>query len=159
MKKLVSFAVLLCVPLSLDLAWAEPRAMPAEELAAVTGGLLDFYYISPVVVVSSTNTTQASCEPQQRRAGIVGADDQRRHQHQPHQHYRPDHAATAGRRWQRRDAERADAGLGPLAAAAATARRPARHADAAAVMGRCDASLRHLSYLRLSPHPNSAGAC
>jgi hypothetical protein len=59
MKKLLSFALLLCVPLSSDLAWAEPRHMAAEELAAVTAGLLDFYYIAPVVVVSSNNSTQA----------------------------------------------------------------------------------------------------
>ena len=32
-----------------------------------------------MVVVSSTNTTAGRREPQQRRAGIVGADDQRRH--------------------------------------------------------------------------------
>jgi hypothetical protein len=59
MKKIVPFAFLLCMPLSPDFAWAEPRPMPAEELADVTGGLLDFYYISPVVVVSSNNSTQA----------------------------------------------------------------------------------------------------
>jgi hypothetical protein len=59
MKTLVPFALLLCMPLSPDFAWAEPRPMPAEELADVTGGLLDFYHISPVVVVSSNNSTQA----------------------------------------------------------------------------------------------------
>jgi hypothetical protein len=59
MKRLLSFAVLLYVPCSSDLAWAEPRQMLAEDLAAITGGLLDFYYIAPVVVVSSTNSTQA----------------------------------------------------------------------------------------------------
>jgi short subunit fatty acids transporter len=40
-------------------ALADPIKLPDEDLQAVTGGLLDLYFVMPITIVNSTNTTLA----------------------------------------------------------------------------------------------------
>jgi hypothetical protein len=59
MKKILVPLLLLYLSSPTADAWAEPLKLPDEDLQAVTGGLLDLYFVMPITIVNSTNTTLA----------------------------------------------------------------------------------------------------
>jgi hypothetical protein len=59
MKKVLVPLLLLYLSSPTADAWAEPLKLPDEDLQAVSGGLLDLYFVMPITIVHSSNTTVA----------------------------------------------------------------------------------------------------
>jgi short subunit fatty acids transporter len=59
MKKVLVPLLLLYLSSPTADAWADPLKLPDEDLQAVSGGLLDLYFVMPITIVHSSNTTVA----------------------------------------------------------------------------------------------------